>query len=171
MEDTKPSTDGELIDFKITAEMLKKYEKATALSKGIKKEKAIKAEPGVAGEELDEFDALVGSGSADISGGAVKVEKVKKPRAKKEPGEAKPKKTDGLKQSKLDFKKKPVRFCGNCQRRSSLIWFLFYRRRRMTATKKATLRWSMEATMSSTLWSPRNLQLHVKSQGAVLHQR
>ena len=104
IDETKPSEDGEPIYFKMSAEMLKKYEKATANSKGIKKEKVIKGEPGE--EIIDEFDALVG----DTSG--TKVEKVKKPRVKKEPGEAKPKKEkksgDGLKQSKLDFKKKPV---------------------------------------------------------------
>lgn len=103
-DETKPSDDGEQIDFKMSAEMLKKYEKATATSKGIKKEKAVKTEGGA--EELDEFDALV------EGGGGVKEEKVKKPRAKKEPGEGKPKKEkksgDGMKQSKLDFKKKPV---------------------------------------------------------------
>lgn len=104
-DETKPSDDGETIKFKMSAEMLKKYEKATATSKGIKKEKVVKME-GV--EELDEFDALVGEDGVKIE----KPEKVKKPRAKKEPGEAKPKKekksSDGLKQSKLDFKKKPV---------------------------------------------------------------
>lgn len=108
-DETKPSDDGETIHFKMSAEMLKKYEKATATSKGIKKEKVIKTEGVV--EELDEFDALVGESGAAV----VKTEAVKKPRAKKEPGEAKPKKekksSDGLKQSKLDFKKKTVRFC------------------------------------------------------------
>lgn len=104
--ETKPSADGEVVDFTVSDEMLKKFEKADAVSKGVKKEKVVKTE-GAAGEELDEFDALVNE-----SGGAIKTEKVKKPRAKKEPGEAKPKKekkaSDGLKQSKLDFKKKPV---------------------------------------------------------------
>lgn len=101
-DETKPSDDGESIYFKLSAELLKKYEKATAASKGIKKEKVVKTEAG--GEEPDEFDALV-------EGGGVKEEKVKKPRAKKEPGEAKPrqkKSGDGMKQPKLDFKKKPV---------------------------------------------------------------
>lgn len=104
VDETKPSEDGESLKFKISAEMLKKYEKATATSKGIKKEKVVKGE---VVEELDEFDALVGNTS-----GSVKAENEKKPRAKKEPGEAKPKKekksADGMKQSKLDFKKKGV---------------------------------------------------------------
>lgn len=101
-DETKPSDDGESIKFKLTADMLKKYEKATANSKGIKKEKVVKTEAG--SEEPDEFDALV-------EGGAVKEEKIKKPRVKKEPGETKPKQKksgDGMKQSKLDFKKKSV---------------------------------------------------------------
>jgi DNA topoisomerase II len=102
VEETKPSVDGESVMFKMSEDMLKKYEKATAASKGIKKEKKVKVE----GEEMDEFDALVNEG------GVKKEKPEKKPRAKKEPGEAKPKKEkksgDGLKQSKLDFKKKPV---------------------------------------------------------------
>jgi DNA topoisomerase II len=106
VEETKPSDDGEAVRFKLTDDLLKKYEKATAASKGIKKEKKVKGEPA---DELDEFDAMVtGEGSA-------KAEKVTKPRVKKEPGEAKVKKektTDGLKQSKLDFKKKPVSVSG-----------------------------------------------------------
>lgn len=112
---TKPSLDAEPIEFTLSEEMLKKYEKATALSKGIKKEKAVKVEP--ANEEIDEFDALVagdGNASGSTTAGVVdKAAKVKKPRVKKEPGEAKPKKekkSDGMKQTKLDFKKKSVSF-------------------------------------------------------------
>lgn len=105
-DETKPSDDGESVYFKITAEMMKKYEKATATSKGtiIKKEKVVKTEAG--GEEPDEFDALVEGGVV------VKEEKVKKPRVKKEPGETKRKQKsgDGMKQPKLDFKKKPVSY-------------------------------------------------------------
>jgi DNA topoisomerase-2 len=115
VDDTKPSIHGDLVRFELSAEMLKKYEKATALSKGIKKEKNIKAEPG---EELDEFDALV-AGDGDSSIKTEKVEKVKKPRAKKDPGEVKPKKVkkekgDGMKQTKLDFKKKGVSYWTFC---------------------------------------------------------
>lgn len=95
---TKPSPDGESVYFKLSEEALKKYEKATAASRGIKKEKKVKSEAG----ELDEFDQLV-------EGGSGKKEVVKKPRVKKEPGEAKPKKekksSDGMKQTKLAFKK------------------------------------------------------------------
>lgn len=100
-DETKPSLHGELIKFKLTEDMLKKYEKAAAASraeKGVKKEVKVKSE---VGEELDEFDALV-------EGGSGKKEKITKPRAKKEPAEAKPKKekkADGMKQTKLNFKK------------------------------------------------------------------
>lgn len=83
--------------------MLKKYEKATAISRGVKKEKKVKSEAG----DLDEFDQLV-------EGGSGKKEAVKKPLVKKEPGEAKPKKekkpSDGMKQTKLNFKKGGVSF-------------------------------------------------------------
>lgn len=109
LDETKPSDDGENIKFKLTDDMLKKYEKASAISKAVKKEKVVKTEGAAAVEELDEFDALVEGGVKPVKAAA----EAKKPRAKKEPGEAKPKKekkTDGLKQSKLDFKKKPVRF-------------------------------------------------------------
>lgn len=111
VDDTKPSAHGDLVKFELSAEMLKKYEKATALSKGIKKEKNIKSEPG---DEMDEFDALV-AGDGDSSIKTEKPEKVKKPRAKKNPGEVKPKKEkkekgDGMKQTKLDFKKKTVSY-------------------------------------------------------------
>lgn len=103
-DETKPSIHGETIDFKLSEEMLKKYEKATAVSRGekaVKKEKKIKTE---AGDEMDEFDALV-------EGGSGKKEKVAKPRTKKEPGEAKvknEKKSDGMKQTKINFAKKGV---------------------------------------------------------------
>lgn len=97
--ETKPSEDGDVVSFEMTKELLKKYEKATATSKGIKKEKVIKSE---AGEEIDEFDALVAGDKKEPTGAKVK----------KEPGEANAKKekksSDGMKQSKLDFKKKPV---------------------------------------------------------------
>lgn len=101
-DETKPSDDGETIKFQLNDADLKKYEKAAAASKGVKKEKKVKAEPG---EELDEFDALVNEDG-------VKAEPVKKAVVKKEPAAAKPKKekktADKMKQSKLDFKKKPV---------------------------------------------------------------
>lgn len=94
-----PAADGVKVEFKITAEILKKYEKITAAGVRAKAKK-----DGVETGEVDEFDNLVN--------------KVKKePVVKKEPKEAKPpkepkaprtKKTEGLKQSKLDFKKKGV---------------------------------------------------------------
>jgi len=109
-DETKPSNYGDLVKFKLSSEMLKKFEKATAISKGIKKEKVVKTEAAetAVGEEPDEFDALVEGGSAAASVKTEDAAKVKKPRAKKEPGEKKKKSSDGLKQSKLDFKKKPV---------------------------------------------------------------
>ena len=102
VEDTKPSSYGQLIKFKLTDDMLKKYEKASATSKGVKKEKKVKKEEC---EELDEFDALVNDA-------AVKTEQpVKKPAVKKEPKpKVEKKSSDGMKQSKLDFKKKSVSF-------------------------------------------------------------
>ena len=110
-DETKPSPDAILVDFKATDEIIKKYERAAAQSKGVAK---VKKEPKEAakvkaedGEEMDEFDALVEGGSKPVA---------KKPVVKKEPAEKKPrikkekanKSSDGLKQSKLDFKKKPV---------------------------------------------------------------
>ena len=106
MYETKPSDDSTPISFELTEELLKKYEKATAASKGIKKEK-VKAE---AGEEVDEFDALVEGGDG-VAKTAVKKAPVKKEPAekkvpvKKEPA-AKKKAADGMKQSKLTFKTK-----------------------------------------------------------------
>ncbi|XP_058060670.1 DNA topoisomerase 2 [Anopheles bellator] len=86
IDDTKPSTDAEEIRFRVTEELLKKYEKAAAVSAAgkVKKEKKEPGENG--GEAIDEFDALVeGNG-----------EKSKpKPRVKKEPKEPKPKKEKG----------------------------------------------------------------------------
>lgn len=94
-DETKPSDDGMEVKFKVTAEMLKKAEKAVAGATGPARVKKEKVEPG---EEIDEFDALVA--------GAEKSDKVKKPRVKKEPGEKKPrvkKEKDGLKQTKITF--------------------------------------------------------------------
>ena len=111
MYETKPSEDSTPVSFELTEELLKKYEKATAASKGttVKKEKVVKAE---AGEEIDEFDALVeGGGSGDGPKPAVKKVAAKKEPAekkvavKKEPA-AKKKAADGMKQSKLSFKTK-----------------------------------------------------------------
>lgn len=124
-DETMPSARGIKIEYKITEEMLKKFERADAAKVGgagrVKKEKAVKSEAGAGGgdapDDFDEFDALVEAGDKAL---VVKTEKAKpipKPRAKKEPGEkkerAKPKSKDGLKQSKLDFgKKKGVSFMG-----------------------------------------------------------
>ncbi|XP_058818092.1 DNA topoisomerase 2 [Topomyia yanbarensis] len=96
LDETKPSDMGEEVQFKMTEELLKKYEKVVAANPRVKKEKK---EPGEGGGD-DEFDALVEG---------------KKPRAKKEPKEPKEpkvkkekkekekKEKDGMKQSKLNF--------------------------------------------------------------------
>lgn len=115
-DETKPSDDGMEIAYKVTEEMLKKFEKADAAKVGgagrVKKEKAVvKREGGGPEEEFDEFDALVEAGEKPL-GDKPKAVAEKKPRTKKEPGEKKervkkePKSKDGLKQSKLDFGKK-----------------------------------------------------------------
>ena len=116
-DETKPSEDGMEIQYRVTEDMLKKFEKADAAKVGgagrVKKEKAVKRESGGPEDDFDEFDALVEAGEKPL----VKTENTKavgekKPRAKKEPGEKKerakkePKAKDGLKQSKLDFGKK-----------------------------------------------------------------
>uniref|UniRef100_A0A336LDC4 DNA topoisomerase 2 n=1 Tax=Culicoides sonorensis TaxID=179676 RepID=A0A336LDC4_CULSO len=112
-DETKPSEDGMEIQYKVTEEMLKKFEKADAAKVGgagrVKKEPkaAVKREPGANEDEFDEFDALVEAGEKPV-----KTEKgEKKPRVKKEPGEKKerakkePKSKDGTKQTKLNFGK------------------------------------------------------------------
>ncbi|XP_055544705.1 DNA topoisomerase 2 [Wyeomyia smithii] len=94
IDDTKPSEIGEEIKFKLTDDLIKKYEKAAALSTGATRVKKEKKEPGEGGVE-DEFDALVEG----------KKPKVKRePKAPKEPKVKKEKKEkDGLKQAKLNF--------------------------------------------------------------------
>ncbi|GAB0086230.1 DNA topoisomerase 2 [Sergentomyia squamirostris] len=87
-----PAANGHAIEFKMTTELVKKYEKASAMSanQGVKKEKGakkVKKEEGA--DATDELDALVNSGDASI-----KEEKGKKT-----------KKTDGLKQTKINFPK------------------------------------------------------------------
>ncbi|XP_055299060.1 DNA topoisomerase 2 isoform X3 [Sitodiplosis mosellana] len=97
-----PSSDGIKVEFKVTDEILKKYEKMAAAGARAKAKK----EGGAAGEggEVDEFDNLVNKKPV------VKKEKVaKEPKPKKEPKvkkEPKAKKSDGLKQSKISFGKK-----------------------------------------------------------------
>lgn len=103
-DETKPSEDGFEVKFRVTEEMLKKYEKAEKGASGARVKKEKKEPTAEGGEEVDEFDALVEAGE--------KGEKVKKPRVKKEPGEKKPKKEpgekktkskDGFKQTKINF--------------------------------------------------------------------
>jgi DNA topoisomerase-2 len=112
IDETKPDVEGESVTFVVTEEVLKKYEKAAAISNKVKKEKPVKKTEAVAdGEEMDDIDALVEStpDKKEVKPKVVKKEPgEKKPRVKKEPGEKKSK--DGMKQPKLDFKKKSVSF-------------------------------------------------------------
>lgn len=97
--ETKPSMYGDRIDFKITDEMSKKYDKV-ANPPRVKKEKVIKTEG--ATEEVDEFDALIAGGEGELK---PKKEKAA-PKPKKSPAEKKEKKPKEMKQSKLNFKPK-----------------------------------------------------------------
>ncbi|XP_049538029.1 DNA topoisomerase 2 [Anopheles darlingi] len=95
IDDTKPSVDAESVRFRVTEELLKKYEKAAASAAAgkIRKEKKEPGENGGGGaaDGPDEFDALVEGGTAPAAG-----EKPKpKPRVKKEPKEPKVKKEKG----------------------------------------------------------------------------
>lgn len=95
--DSQPSNDGVKVRFRITAEMMKKYDKATVLSSRSKIKKEDKE--GGAGElEGDEFDVLVNKKKPATAAAAAK--------PKKEPKEPKEKKE--LKQPKLNFPKKTV---------------------------------------------------------------
>ncbi|XP_055923521.1 DNA topoisomerase 2 [Eupeodes corollae] len=111
-DDVFPDPRGVEVKFKLTAEILKKYEMASknAGPKKVKKEKGVTGDNSVTetgGEEVDEFDALI-EGGVKVEGAKVKKERVKKePGAAKEPKKAgaPKKKTDGLKQSTLNFDK------------------------------------------------------------------
>uniref|UniRef100_A0A182IK02 DNA topoisomerase 2 n=1 Tax=Anopheles atroparvus TaxID=41427 RepID=A0A182IK02_ANOAO len=96
MDDTKPSVHAEAVSFRVTEEVLKKYEKAAAATAAgkVKKEKK---EPGQNGEgEEDEFDALVEGG---VAAGTEKPKP--KPRVKKEPKEPKEPKAPRAKKEKV----------------------------------------------------------------------
>lgn len=120
--DLYPSTDGIKVEFKVTEEILKKYEKmATAVERKKTGATTKKTKGTVEGaeDEPDEFDDIV-SASPDKKPEVKKEAKPKvtkapkAPKAPKEPKEPKvkkEKKTDGLKQSKLTFKKKKVSYC------------------------------------------------------------
>lgn len=132
VSDLYPSNDGVKVEFKVTEEILKKYEKmATAVERkktGATTKKA-KATTDSIEEEHDEFDDLV-SGSPDKNPAdkkEVKPKVAKEPKAPKEPKVKKEKKSDGLKQSKLAFKKKKVRIDGWKQKfdEFELIFFTF----------------------------------------------
>lgn len=99
IDETKPSQMGEEVVFKMTEELIKKYEKLAAgpAAAKVKKEKKEPGEAGAEGGGDDEFDALVEG------------KKPKEPKVKKEPKEPKVKKEkkekDGMKQPKLNFGK------------------------------------------------------------------
>lgn len=111
-----PSRDGIKVEFKVTAEILKKYEKL-ALAGARAKAKKENVEGGGAEGEVDEFDSLVNAnpkkepgikkepGVKKEPGPVVKKETaVKKEKATRAPKEPKAKKaSDGLKQAKLSF--------------------------------------------------------------------
>lgn len=102
--DLVPDPKGVKVAFKISADLVKKMEKAVSDAKA-SKEKVVKKEKKTPGEEgADEFDNLVTGKKPP----AAKKEK-KEPAEKKEPKEKKPRKkkddSDGMKQSKLDFSK------------------------------------------------------------------
>ena len=154
MYETKPSEDSTPVSFELTEELLKKYEKATAASKGagVKKEKVVKSE---VGEEIDEFDALVeGGGSGGVVADGVVADgakpAAKKAPVKKEPAEkkaavkkepaAKKKASDGMKQPKLTFKSKAT-VSVNVELKMDSIGinffkFSFNRRRRIVMMRK-----------------------------------
>lgn len=112
--DIYPSADGERVEFKVTADIVRKYE-LLANAEIRKKEKLTKksakgADGDVTVEGADEFDAMIeGDGSKVAAKPATKVAKEpkvkKEPKAKKETKvKAERKSADGLKQSKLGFK-------------------------------------------------------------------
>lgn len=108
MNDIYPSADGEKVEFKVTEEILKKYEKlATAeVRKKERKGKPVAGDTSVDGAGGDEIDALIEGGAKKPVAkktAAAKVPKV--PKVKKEPKSA-----DGLKQSKLGFKVRIIEF-------------------------------------------------------------
>lgn len=127
LNDIYPSADGEKVEFKVTEDILKKYEKMAGADVR-KKEKQTKKKAGevdgtgtadVTVDGEDEFDNMIGDGDPTKKPkpkvAAAKVAKEpKEPKAKKEP---KPKKEkDGLKQTKLSYKVK----------KSSINFFLFF---------------------------------------------
>ncbi|XP_034472434.1 DNA topoisomerase 2 [Drosophila innubila] len=96
--DIFPDPKGERVAFKITEELLKKWQPPKDRPVKVKAEK--KRGP----DDVDDFDALVEGGTTKTSPKAKKA-----PAVKKEPAEKKPRQKkengDGLKQAKLDFTK------------------------------------------------------------------
>lgn len=116
--DIFPTPSGIKVEYKLTEDILKKYEKIEQADSRKKERKANAKKPEVAGsggkevvdgEEVDEFDAIVaGDGAGD---GAMKKEPKEKKAPAKEKKEVKPKKkADNLKQTKLGFKPVSVSF-------------------------------------------------------------
>lgn len=99
-----PAADGIKVEFKVTAEILKKYEKLAAAGA---KAKLKKDNPEAV--EGDEFDSLVNKVKKEPGEKKPRAPKApKEPKEPKEPKAPRGKKSDGLKQSKLDFSKKKV---------------------------------------------------------------
>ncbi|KAL7740436.1 hypothetical protein ACLKA6_013229 [Drosophila palustris] len=96
--DIFPDPTGQRVEFKISDELLKKWQPPK--ERPVK----VKAEKKQPTEDVDDFDALVEGGTTKTSPKAKKA-----PVAKKEPAEKKPRQKkengDGLKQAKLDFSK------------------------------------------------------------------
>lgn len=112
--DIYPTANGIKVEYKLTEDILKKYEKLEQADSRKKERKANPTKSAVGGsggketvdgEENDEFDAIV---AGDGAGDGVAKKELKEPKEKKpakEKKEAKPKKkADNMKQTKLGFK-------------------------------------------------------------------
>ncbi|KAH8357885.1 hypothetical protein KR200_002780 [Drosophila serrata] len=110
--DVYPDPEGERVEFKVTDDLIKKMAQAAKISKAGKEPKEIKVKKEPKGkavkseaDEMDDFDALVESGTK----ASPKTKKAAAAAVKKEPAEKKPRQKkengDGLKQGKLDFSK------------------------------------------------------------------
>lgn len=113
-DDIFPDPEGERVKFKITDEIIKKFQSATAAATKSKERVAkVKVEKKEPTEVTDDFDALVEAGGATKTSPKAK----KTATVKKEPAEKKPRQKkengDGLKQSKLDFNKSKVSTISN----------------------------------------------------------
>lgn len=114
-EDVFPDPEGERVKFKVTDEIIKKFQTATAAASKFREriKGQLKAEKREPTDEIDDFDALVDAGGTTKTSPKAK----KTPAVKKEPAVRKPRQKkengDGLKQSKLDFNKSKVSTIAN----------------------------------------------------------